>query len=461
MFTVSEILEATQGKLIRGNPNAIVTNISIDSRTIKKKDAFIAILGKQFDGHQFITDAINRGAETIIVHKIENTLEQATNVILVSNTKDALLQLASYYRQKFPVRVIAISGSNGKTTTKEMAAHILAQNFQVVKAPNSFNNDIGVPLTLFQIRPETEIVVLEMEMNEPGGITKLAQIAMPEIGVITNIGDTHLEFLKDRQGVAKEKQELLEVISEHGSVVLNRDDPWVVKIARPFRFYKKLFFGIKSKKGDLWAERIMSLSEDGIECLINGKYFLRLKIPGIYNIYNALAAIGVGVLLDLKISDMVDNLANFIPPSMRMEKITLLNGITIFNDAYNANPQSMLAALFAFSNFSTSGRKIAVLGDMCELGAQTISLHQLVGKEFPNGIDILVTVGKYAHYIGQEAQKKNLALQIYKCCDLNDVYNNLVDIFKNNDKILIKGSRAMKMETIVEKLITRYGRKTN
>ncbi|MEO0072584.1 MAG: UDP-N-acetylmuramoyl-tripeptide--D-alanyl-D-alanine ligase, partial [candidate division WOR-3 bacterium] len=254
MFTVSEILEATQGKLIRGNPNAIVPNISIDSRTIKKKDAFIAILGKQFDGHQFITDAINRGAETIIVHKIENTLEQATNVILVSNTKDALLQLASYYRQKFPVKVIAISGSNGKTTTKEMAAHILAQNFQVVKAPYSFNNDIGVPLTLFQIRPETEIVVLEMEMNEPGGITKLAQIAMPEIGVITNIGDTHLEFLKDRQGVAKEKQELLEVISEHGSVVLNRDDPWVVKIARPFRFYKKLFFGIKSKKGDLWAE---------------------------------------------------------------------------------------------------------------------------------------------------------------------------------------------------------------
>ncbi|MCS7257911.1 MAG: UDP-N-acetylmuramoyl-tripeptide--D-alanyl-D-alanine ligase, partial [candidate division WOR-3 bacterium] len=241
MLTVSEIIEATQGTLVKGNPNSIVPKISIDSRRINKKDAFIAIVGKQFDGHRFINDAIKNGAETVILHKMPNIYELISNIILVNDTKEALLKIAGYYRQKFRVKVIAITGSNGKTTTKEMIAYILAQKFKVLKAPESFNNDIGVPLTLFQIRPETEVVVLEMEMNEFGGIRKLTKAAMPQIGVITNIGDTHLEFLKDRHGVALEKQELLEALNGHGSAVLNRDDPMVVKIAEPFEFYKKLY----------------------------------------------------------------------------------------------------------------------------------------------------------------------------------------------------------------------------
>ncbi|MCS7258628.1 MAG: UDP-N-acetylmuramoyl-tripeptide--D-alanyl-D-alanine ligase, partial [candidate division WOR-3 bacterium] len=209
------------------------------------------------------------------------------------------------------------------------------------------------------------------------------------------------------------------------------------------------------------AEKIVNLSEEGSKCLINGQYLLHLKIPGIYNIYNALSAISVGLLFELKITDITEMLYYFKSPNMRMEKVTLLNGVTVFNDAYNANPQSMQAALLTFANFSTNGRKIAILGDMCELGEQSISLHRKVGTQFPAGIDILITVGKYAYYIAEEIKKNNKSLELYSYFDINDVCNNVVDIVKNNDKILIKGSRAMKMETILECLKEKYGWKAD
>jgi UDP-N-acetylmuramoyl-tripeptide--D-alanyl-D-alanine ligase len=456
MFTVAELLEATGGQLLKGNPLDIVANISIDSRTLLPNDAFIAIVGKTFDGHQFITDAIKKGADTVILHKIDSDFKGANNIILVNNTTDALLKIAGVHRKKFLVKVIAVAGSNGKTTTKEMISAILEKNYRVVKAKNSYNNEIGVALTLLQISSQTEIVVLEMEMNELGGIKRLCDQAFPHIGVITNIGDAHLEFLKDRQGVAREKQELLAAISNSGSAVLNGDDPLVKKIAQPFSFSKKVFYGINNKNLNLWAEKVVNRYEDGSECLLNGRYRLRLNLPGLYNIYNALAAVGVGLLLDIDYPEIIKNLKNFHPLPMRMERIELKAGIVVFNDAYNANPQSMIEALKIFSRFPGNRRKIVVLGDMCELGEKSIYFHQMIGEFFPAQIDILITVGKYATYIAEMVKRRQKNIKIYSFEDSSEAAHKVVDIVKNNDKILFKGSRAVRLETIVEKLREKY-----
>jgi UDP-N-acetylmuramoyl-tripeptide--D-alanyl-D-alanine ligase len=455
---ISEILKSTNGNLIKGNNSYLVKNISIDSRKIYQDDLFIAIKGKTLDGHKFIEEAINKGATSIIVHE-QYQENKAINQILVKDTIKAFGDIALYYRKKFSTVVIGITGSNGKTTTKDMVAEILQKKLKIIKAPYSFNNDIGVPLTVLQLTKETQAMIIEMEMNEIGGTRRLCDIAQPSIGVITNIGDTHLEFMHNRDGVAQEKAELLEAISSYGIAILNADDPMVMDIGEKYKFKSKITYGRKNKV-NFFASQIVNKNEHGCEFLLNNADKVKLSTPGIYNIYNALAAICVAQTMDISIHDIIATLETFQMTSMRMEKLNI-NGLEIINDAYNANPQSMMASLETFITFPSSGRKVVILGDMLELGEQSPELHKNLGKNLPNSIDILVTVGEQAKYIAIGAQEKGKKLDMILTFENpTQAGNKLVDIIKITDKILIKGSRAVKMEEIINKFKEYYDNKS-
>jgi UDP-N-acetylmuramoyl-tripeptide--D-alanyl-D-alanine ligase len=457
-LTIGEIIDAAKGELIHGNREHLVSNITIDSRIVKKGDCFIAIVGKALNGHNYGYEAIEKGATTVIGHQLFEVLSPANNLIKVKNTTRALGDIALYYRRKFTPRVVAITGSNGKTTSKEMIAHILQNKLKLVKAPNSYNNDIGVPVTVLKINNRTKALILEMEMNELGGIRRLCDIALPHIGVLTNIGDTHLEFLKDRAGVAQEKSELLESIALFGSAVLNADDELVMQIGNKYKYKEKITYGFNNH-ADIIASDIKNLNEQGIEFKLCGKYHVRLKIPGIYNIYNALAAVSVARIFDIDFDEIVGVLKSFKLTSMRMEKLNI-SGIEIINDAYNANPQSMLASLQTFAQFPSQGRKVLILGDMLELGKKSKELHKEVGAGLPDEINVLITVGKQAKFIAKQAKYTKKIEQIMSFTDSEDAAKKLVDFIQINDKILIKGSRAMQMEKIINKLKEYYDRKT-
>jgi UDP-N-acetylmuramoyl-tripeptide--D-alanyl-D-alanine ligase len=458
---ISEILKATKGKLIKGDENDLVKNITIDTRKLNLGDLFIAIKGKLHDGHSFINEALQKGVKTIITEdsKLESETWKTINIIQVQNTTKALGNLAQHYRKRYKPIVVAITGSNGKTTTKEMAAQILARNYRIVVAPASFNNDIGVPLTILQINKETEVLILEMEMNEIGGIKSLCEIALPDIGLITNIGDTHLQFLFTRKGVIQEKSELLDAIAKKGTAILNADDPSVMEMWQGYKFKQYITFSIE-KSSDMYASKIINHHENGTEFLLCGKYLTKLRVPGVYNIYNFLGAASIARLLDCKFEDIIAGIDDFKPAPMRMEQINI-DGIEIINDAFNANPQSMLAALDSFASFICTGKKIAILGDMLELGQKSTELHRALGEKLPPSINILITVGEQAKFIASGAINAGKKSEdIITCKDHQEAYNKLVDILKNGDKILVKGSRLMKLEEIITKLKDYYGNKT-
>lgn len=457
-MTISEILDATQGELIKGSRAHLVSNICIDSRLVKKDDCFIAIHGKTLNGHNFGYQAIEHGASTIIAHQLMEMLMPAENLIKVKDTTRTLGDIAKYYRRKFSPQVIAVSGSNGKTTTKEMISHLIKEQYQTVKAPNSFNNDIGVPLTVLQIDNNTQVLVLEMEMNQIGGIRRLCDIALPKIGILTNIGDTHLEFLYDRDGVAREKSELLESIDKFGTAILNQDDCIVMEIGNKYQYQNKITYGIKNQS-DFYATDIENFGEFGILFKLNSKYPVRLNIPGLHNIYNALAAISTARYLNLELDTIIGTLETFKLNSMRMEKI-IINDIEIHNDAFNANPQSMLTAIETFMQFKSSGRKVLILGDMLELGKKSEELHENIGHHIPANIDVLITIGKQAEYIAKSAKYNANIKMIETFVDVQEAAHKLVDIIKNKDKILIKGSRAVKLELIIKRLKELYDSKT-
>ncbi len=454
---ISDIVKATKGKLIQGQKKLQVLNISIDSRTLKVGDMFIAIKGKLTNGHTYVPEVLQKGASSIIVEDERVEFEQwkTISIIKVENTTRALGDIARYYRSKFSPKVIAITGSNGKTTTKEMIDQILKTKHNTVTAPASYNNDIGVPLTILQINNETGILVLEMEMNELGGIRRLCDIAQPDIGVITNIGDTHLEFLYTRDNVAQEKSELLEAIHNKGTAILNADDSAIIEMWERYKFKKVVLFGI-DKFANIYANKIVNLNEQGTEFLVCNKYKCRLNIPGVFNIYNALAAISVAREMNCPFEEIIPALEAFKPALMRMQKIEM-GKITLFNDSFNANPQSVMAALETFDKFECSGKKVVVLGDMLELGHRSNELHQNIGKNIPDSISILITVGKQAKQIAEGAKTFNKKLDgIFVFDRIQEVTDKLVDILANNDKILIKGSRLMKLEEIVNKLREHY-----
>lgn len=454
----------TGGKLWNdGKGNKIIARgVSIDSRTIQKGNLFVAIPGERFDGHQFVSDAAKKGAGVVIISKEKE--DQVTPkefksipIVIVEDTKKALREIASWHRNKFDPSTVAVTGTNGKTTTKEMIAEVLASKFKVLKSIKSYNNLIGVPLTLFELDTDTQVLVLELGMSNLGEIGILAESAKPDIGVITNIGPAHLESMESLEKIAQAKFELLDHMPSPHTAVLNTDDEFLAKRIKEGK-EKTISFGIQNK-ADFQATGLIISDEGYIGFKVNGKLPINLKLLGEHNVYNALAAFAVGSLLGVDEIKIKESLERYTPSELRMELVQI-GSIRIINDTYNANPISMAKALETLKQIKSQGRKIAVLGDMLELGEKTQDYHFEIGESVAeSGIDLLLTVGKLSFAIGQGAKKQGMSPEkIHAFDDNQKISSYLFENLKAGDLVLIKGSRKMKLEEVVLSLKSLCGR---
>ncbi len=449
-LTVREIVKAIGAPIPKSiSENELIKGISIDSRLVKPGDLFIALKGERRDGHNFVKEAVNKGAKLILVSK--NIVEEKKMpFIKVKDTLSALGDIASYYRSKFDVEVVAITGSNGKTTTKEMVRCLLSDKFKVIASPASFNNFIGVPLTMFKIRESTQIVIQEMETNVLGGIVRLSEIARPKTGIVTNIGETHLESLKTIYGVFREKSELLRVLPPEGTSIINIDDDYYLKLKKASRARHIITFGIK-KKANFRAKNI----EFKRNCFYFNIEQIRFVLPTLFykNIYNALSAVSVGVgIFGLSLRKAAKLLGKFSFPPLRSQIVKLPKSIYIINDCFNANPASMKDALLSFDTIKGKS-KIAVLGDMFELGKDSVHFHYEIGV-FTSCINLkaLLCIGKDAYYIGQGARRQKPPFKIIYCKTVHQAVKFLRDVLEFGSFVLIKGSRAMKLERLTDEL---------
>ena len=451
MFRINEIIKATKGQLIQGSLLGKVAGISCDSRSLKPQEAFLALRGKNFDGHDFVPKALKSKVSCLIVEKkLGFSIPAAVTVIKVKDTVLALGDIARFQRQKMDLPVIAVTGSNGKTTTKEMIAWVLSSGDQVLKNEGTKNNQIGLPQTLIQLTKKDNFAVVEIGTNHFGEVGYLAKIARPNIGVITNIGSSHLEFFKDLKGVAKEKTTLLDNLAKPALALLNADDNLLKNlIHRPIKGQPVFSYGIK-EKSDFRASDI-KLSGAKVRFKVNSKFNFELSSLGVYNIYNALAAIAVGRIFGLSYAQMRARLAAFKFPKGRLNLVES-KGLRFIDDTYNSNPLSLSAALSALGAMNCKGRKILIMGDMLELGKQKELLHRQIAWSITNTCDLLITVGNLARITAKAARRNGLeAKHIFCCANALAVRDLLLKkIFpKADDLILIKGSRSMKMEEVL------------
>ncbi|MEG6565496.1 UDP-N-acetylmuramoyl-tripeptide--D-alanyl-D-alanine ligase [Thermoanaerobacterium saccharolyticum] len=448
ILTVKEILDATEGKLLSGDINICVSGISTDSRTIKSGDLFIPLKGERFNGEEFIDDALNVGSASL-TESINCIRHDNKPIIFVEDTKDALHRIAKYYRSKFDIPFIAITGSSGKTTTKDMIYNVLSMKYNVLKTIGNFNNEIGLPLTLFKLNDDHEMAVVEMGMSGFGEMRKLKNIASPNVAVYTNIGVAHIEKLGSRENILKAKSELIENFKDGDTIVINADDDMLIKLLDK-KGPKFVTYGINN--GDIRAFDIELKEESSkYKVLIDGCVLdVELNVPGKHNIYNSLAAICIGIQFDVNKDDIRKALSKFKPSAMRLNIIDAF-GIKIINDVYNANPSSMKAALSVLGRYA-GRRKIAVLGNMLELGQYADIAHREVGENVKeNDIDVLITIGDYALKIADGAVEKGMDKNnVFRCGNNAEAIDVIKNIMKDSDVFLVKGSRGMKMEEIVK-----------
>lgn len=447
-FKISDIIKATNGSLEKGDPNAIINGISTDSRTLKNGDLFVALIGERFDAHNFAVNVIEQGAMGVVLsHEVQGLNELKSNVVMVKDTTKALGDIARYYKNKFNITVIGITGSNGKTTTKDMTSAILSEKFSVLKSEGNLNNTIGLPLTLFRLSSSYNLAVLEMGISIPGEMSQLVDIAEPKVAVVTNVSSTHLEFLGSIDGVGKEKQILVESAE---SAVLNIDDPYVSRMSNVVKG-NVIFYGIDNP-ADVTAKDIV-LDQDGrpeFTISVNNAYE-RIKLPSVgrHNVYNALAAISVGRMFGVGLDSIKVSLESYQQTSMRMQRL-MIDGVTIINDTYNSNPVSMRVAVDLLKSLKSDGKKVMVVGDMLELGEQSEELHDATGKYIgTSGVsEILVTVGNRAVKIAESALKAGMK-NVIVCKTNPEAVEYLRKNLNKGDLALIKGSRGMKMEQIL------------
>jgi len=454
MLRCEEILKATGGELLSGDINAEISNVSTDSRKISPGDIFIPIEGERFDGHDFIKSAFELGATAAITHRDAEPVKDGV-LIRVGNTLKALGDIAGYYRSKFNIPIVGITGSVGKTSTKDMVACVLGRRFKVLKTEGNFNNEIGLPLTVFNLDSSHEAAVVEMGMSGFGEISRLTSIARPDIVIITNIGVSHIEKLGSRQNILKAKMEILGGLSDRGLVVLNGDDKLLYG-TRDYLSHRAVFFGMEEGM-DYQAYNVKGAGENGTYfeiALGNKEYLVHVPAPGIHNVYNALAAFAVGVELNIPAEMIIEGIAEFIPGKMRMNIISQ-NGIKIINDTYNASPQSMEAAINVLKDIGGNNRTIAILGDMLEMGEWAAQAHVDIGRyAVSKGIDYIITAGQSGKYIARGALNSGMPDEKIFSFDTNSEVKEFVSGFvRQGDIVLVKGSRGMKMEKIVDRLL--------
>lgn len=464
-WTALQILEATKGELLCGGTERFFSGVSIDSRRIFPDDLFVAIQGEVHDGHNFVKDVVESGVCGLLINKNkadvffsdvrvrEDWRQKGLLCVAVKDTTKALGDLTAFQRRRSNVSVIAITGSNGKTTTKEMTNGIVSRCFGTLATIGNFNNQIGLPLTLLKLNRSHQWSILELGMNHPGEIRRLSEICMPDIGMITNIGPAHLEKLGSLKGVMDAKAELLENIKPNGTVVLNADDPNLSDLCR--RTSKKVLrFGfsedadiraISVKKKRFGTSFILSMPTETLP--------IDLKIPGAFMISNALAAASAGYLLGLKAEDIKAGLEEFQSVQGRMNVFKTKNGIHVIDDTYNANPGSMESAIMTLKSMKGEHRGVLVAGDMHELGDHTESMHKKIGSVAAGiGISGLYLTGRFAGSVAAGAQQNGMKRRDIFTGTKQEIVENLKDTLGPDDWVLVKGSRAMAMEQVVQDL---------
>jgi UDP-N-acetylmuramoyl-tripeptide--D-alanyl-D-alanine ligase len=433
-----------------------ITGVSIDSRNIKEGELFVALKGDRFDGHDFVPDVIRKGAWGALVDRsaLENRLPSLgglRNILPVEDTLQALQEMSLLHRKKFSIPVVGVTGSNGKTTTKEMLAAILRQNGPVLKNEGNLNNHIGVPLTLMKLNRCHQAAVVEMGMSAAGEIDLLARLASPTVGVITNIGPAHLEFFGSMDKVAEAKGELLDNLKPDAAAVLNADDLFFRTLKRKFGG-RIVSFGIKNE-ADVFASSVRQERDYADFTIIacGDTAGVRLHAAGLHNIYNALAAAAAAIALGVPLDAVKRGLDDFSPVAGRSE-VREIEGRTVLADFYNANPASMDAAIGTLVSLVSGGKAIAVLGDMLELGPAGAEAHRAVGAfAARSGVDLVITVGALAKLIGTGALDAGMPKdRVLEAQTHAEAARMLKTVSRPGDAVLIKGSRGMKMEKILE-----------
>ncbi len=459
-WTAEEILEATGGELLCGDLRRPFAGVSIDSRKISVDDVFVAITGEVHDGHTFISNIVDQGVHGFVInrHKAEPTSIDAWKTgnivcIEVKDTTRALGDLAAFNRLRSHASVIAITGSNGKTTTRRMTTLVLSRRHDTLTAVGNFNNEIGLPLTLLGLSTGHRWAVLELGTNNPGEIARLAEICSPEIGVLTNIGPAHLEGLGTIEGVMQEKGDLLKSLGPGGKAILNADDPWVMQLASKTKA-EVILYGL-SREAAIRAEDVDETKHTiSFKLIFAGESIpIHLNSPGRFMVSNALAAAAVGHQTGLSCETVKAGLEAFRPVSGRMNIRHMPGGIHLIDDTYNANPESMKAAFATLNTMRAGARGVVVLGDMLELGAQAQSLHYKIGAGAArSGISRLYAYGEFAAEVIAGAHDEG----IQPTDTFESTHDEIVEDLKNwlqpGDWLLVKGSRGMAMEKVVQGL---------
>ncbi|WAW15598.1 UDP-N-acetylmuramoyl-tripeptide--D-alanyl-D-alanine ligase [Peptostreptococcus equinus] len=453
---VEEIIKSTTGKLVSGESDAQISKIVIDNRQADDKSLFIAIIGENNDGHNYIGLAYENGCRNFLLsdEKIDISNINDANIILVENTEIAMGMIAKYYRNKFDLKVVGITGSVGKTTTRDMVYAVISEKYKTLKNEKNFNNQFGVPLTLFNLDESYECAVIEMGMCGFGEIKYLVDIVKPDIGVISNIGMSHIELLGSQEGIFKAKMEITSDFDKNSRLIINGDDQLLSTILKKKEAdeieYKLYSFG-KNLYNDLVLKSNQSMENKFTDFIVSIKsedYKFTIPTIGEHNIYNAMAAIIVGLSLDMTISQIQDGLLNFQATENRQDIISTDKYI-IINDVYNASPDSMIASLKVLSMYKEK-RKIAILGDCLEMGDYAEEGHRKVGIQSIKKADLIITAGEASKYIGIEAQEHGFDLSnIYHFDTKEELINDLPSILKKDDVILVKASRGMHFEKIV------------
>ncbi len=454
LFTAAEAAAASGGRLVRGTGGEEIARVVVDSRAAGPGDLFVAVPGERVDGHAFVGEALARGAVAALVSRLPEAAGPPPGaLILVDDTVAALGRLAAYHRERFAVEVVGVTGSVGKTTTKELAAAVLGQRYRVLRSPGNYNTEIGLPLALLDLRPGHQVAVLEMGMRGPGQIRYLARLARPRAGILTLIAETHAELLGSVEAVARAKRELVEELPPGGVAVLNADDPRQRPMAAATRA-RVIWYGLGGG-ADVTAADLVPRGS-GVRFTLRaprlaaGEAPVDLPLPGRHHVADALAAAAVGLAFGLGLEEIARGLASASLPEMR-SRIVEAGSLKLIDDTYNASPASVKAALETLAQVAP-GRRVAVLGDMLELGDYSLEGHREVGRAAAQ-VDLLVTVGTRARHARDAAVEAGLPPErALHCADRDEALERLKGLLRPGDTVLVKGSRAMRMEEIVSGL---------
>lgn len=450
-LTLAHIAEACHGTYVgtEEKKNQEVSSIFTDSRKAEEGGLFVPIKGARADAHDFIEDVMEKGALVTLSEK--ELGEKPYPYILVKSSLQAVKDIAEYYLEQLAIPVVGITGSVGKTSTKEMIAAVLSQKYCTLKTQGNFNNELGLPLTVFRLRDEHEMAVLEMGISDFGEMHRLAKIARPDTCVITNIGLCHLEFLKSRDGILKAKTEIFDFLKPEGHVILNGDDDKLVTVDE-VKGIKPVFFGIENHSG-IWADAIKPEGLKGISCCIHtekGSFSVLIPIPGHHMVYNALAGTAVGLTYGLSLEEIKAGIESLQPVSGRFHIIET-GKYTVVDDCYNANPVSMKASLDVLTD--AMGRKVAILGDMGELGENEVEMHREVGVYAASrNLDLLLCVGELSQYMAEAARHAAPAKTILHFATKEEMLKELPKLLQEGDTVLVKASHFMGFEDVVKEL---------